>query len=416
MKPDVVIVGAGLAGLCCARELVQRGVGCVLLEASDGVGGRMRTDLVDGFRLDRGFQVFLTSYPEAQRILDFNKLQLRPFLPGALVRYHGRFHELTDPWRRPFAAIRSVWSPIGSLADKLRIASLRHQSLRGTSEERFQDPEITSLELLQRCGFSESMIDRFLKPFFGGIFLDPRLQTSSRMLHFVFRMLSTGVGCLPAEGMEAIPRQLASSLPPGCIRTFAKVAQVRPGMVRLTNGEEINAKAVVVATEGPAAAALLGGAIPTSGQGVTCLYFSAQRPPIVKPILVLNGDSRGPINNLCVPTSAAVSYGPPDRSLISVTTLQIANDPEKLRAEVVEQLGEWFGATVADWNHLKTYSIDYALPSQLPPALSIPQRPVEWQPGIYLCGDHRDNASIQGAMISGRRAAEAVMEGLSTND
>ena len=194
MKPDVVIVGAGLAGLCCARELVQRGVGCVLLEASDGVGGRMRTDLVDGFRLDRGFQVFLTSYPEAQRILDFNKLQLRPFLPGALVRFHGRFHELTDPWRRPFAAIRSVWSPIGSLADKLRIASLRHQSLRGTSEQRFLDPEITSLELLQRCGFSESMIDRFLKPFFGGIFLDPRLQTSSRMLHFVFRMLSTGVG------------------------------------------------------------------------------------------------------------------------------------------------------------------------------------------------------------------------------
>ena len=192
MNQDVVIVGAGLSGLCCARQLQQQGVGFVLLESSDRVGGRVRTDVVEGFRLDRGFQVFLTSYPEAQRILDFESLQLKPFLPGALVRYGGRFHELTDPWRRPFAAVRSLWSPIGSLADKLRVASLRRQSLRGTIEDRFRDPETTSLQSLQRSGFSSSMIDRFFKPFLGGIFLDAELQSSSRMLHFVFRMFSTG--------------------------------------------------------------------------------------------------------------------------------------------------------------------------------------------------------------------------------
>jgi phytoene dehydrogenase-like protein len=413
MKPQVVIIGAGLSGLCCARELQRQGVGFLLLESCARVGGRIRTDMLEGFRLDRGFQVFLSSYPEAKRNLDYGALQLRAFLPGALVRYDGQFHELTDPWRRPLAAIRSVWSPIGSLTDKLRAANLRRQSLRGTIEDRFQDPEETSLQLLQRSGFSESMIDRFLKPFFGGIFLDSRLETSSRMLHFVFRMLSTGLGCIPAEGMEAIPQQLASTLPADSIRTSARVAQVQPGKVALATGEEISADAIVVATEGPAASALLGDTIPSSGQGTTCLYFSASRPPIDKPILVLNGDGRGPINNLCVPTNTAPSYGPGDRCLISVTTLGIAKDSEQLLQAVLEQLREWFGDTIATWKHLTTYSIRYALPAQIPPALSVPQRPVRWQSGIYVCGDHRDNASIQGAMVSGRRAAEAVMQDLS---
>jgi phytoene dehydrogenase-like protein len=414
MKHDVVIIGAGLSGLCCALELQHRGVRFALLEAADRVGGRIQTDLVDGFRLDRGFQVFLTSYPEAKRLLDYESLNLKPFLPGALVRYRGRFHELTDPWRRPLAAIRSLGSPIGSLGDKLRVASLRRRSLRGTIEDRLHDPETTSLERLQDVGFSASMIERFFKPFLGGIFLDSHLQTSSRMLHFVFRMFSTGDACIPAEGMEAIPRQLAAALKEGSIRTGAKVARVRSGSVTLTTGEEISANAIVVATEGPASAELLGDAIPATGQGVTCLYFSAARPPIEKPILVLNGDSRGPINNLCVPTSVAPSYSLTGRSLVSVTSLGVTNDADSLLREVLAQLTEWFGNSVAEWKHLKTYSIPYALPSQAPPALSPPERPIRWQPGIYLCGDHRDNASIQGAMVSGCRAAEAVKQDLSS--
>ena len=410
MNQDVIIVGAGLSGLCCARHLQQHGVRYVLLEASDRVGGRIRTDLVDGFRLDRGFQVFLTSYPEARRILDYESLQLKPFLPGALVRFGGQFHELTDPWRRPFTAVRSLWSPIGSFSDKLRVALFRRQSLSGTVEERFCDPETTSLEMLQRAGFSPSMSDRFFLPFLGGIFLDPQLQTSSRMLQFVFRMFSIGTACLPAEGMEAIPRQLASTISPGCIRMGAKVTRVQGDGVVLETGENLIAKAVVVATEGPAAAALLSGPIASCGQSVTCLYFSAPRSPIDKPILILNGDGRGPINNLCVPTIASPSYGPGDRSLISVTALKTTSDLNSLRAKVQEQLCDWFGAMVADWSHLRTYVIPYALPTQFPPALSMPERPVRWQPGIYVCGDHRDNASIQGAMVSGRRVAEAVIQ------
>lgn len=381
----------------------------MVLEASDDVGGRVRTDIVDGFRLDRGFQVFLTSYPEAASILDYGALDLRPFLPGALVRYRGRFHELTDPWRRPFAALRSLWSPIGSFADKLRVARFRSRSLRGTVTDRFRDPETTSIQALRAAGFSESMIERFFRPFLGGIFLDGQLQTSSRMLSFVFRMFSLGNACLPADGMAAIPRQLVGALPAGSIRLGARVVRVGPGSVTLTTGEQMLAKSVVVAVDGQAASKLLGDSILPRGQGTTCLYFAAPSPPVVRPLLVLNGDGRGPINNMCVPTVAAPSYGPANESLVSITVLGTTDDLNHLRAEVVGQLREWFGASVEQWRHLRTYSIPYALPDQTPPALSVPERSVCYQPGVYLCGDHRDNASIQGAMVSGRRAAEAVI-------
>lgn len=409
MTSDVIIVGGGLAGLACARELQSRGIQPLVLEASDRVGGRVRTDVVDGYRLDRGFQVLLDSYPEAVRVLDQPALDLQPFAAGALVRFAGAFHPLSDPWRRPVAAVRSLFSPIGSVADKLRIASLRARVLRGTVEERFRDPELTTLDALQQAGFSPAMIERFFRPFLGGIFLEPDLATSSRMFHFVFRMFSTGSACLPAEGMEAISRQLAAPLPPDSVRCGMRVVQARPGVVQLDTGEELTARAVVVAVEGPEAAALLGETIPSDGVGVTCLYFAAPRSPVDGPLLVLNGDGRGPINNLCVPSAVAPSYGSGDEHLVSVTVLGMP-PAEGLERAVREQLTAWYGAEVRGWRHLRTYRIPYALPRQAPPALSVPQRPVRWQPGLYVCGDHRETASIEGAMLSGRRAAEAVYD------
>jgi phytoene dehydrogenase-like protein len=405
---DVVIVGAGLAGLCCARRLHHEGVRFVILESSDGVGGRIRTDVVDGFRLDRGFQVFLTSYPESRAVLDYDSLRLRAFQPGARVRYNGRFHTLADPWRRPSAGLRSVLSPVGSFADKLRVARLRARCLRGTVDDQFRRPETTTLEALRTEGFSESMIGRFFRPFLGGIFLESELETSSRMFRFVFRMFSTGDATLPTEGMEAIPRQLAAGLPPGAIRFGAKAAGVRPGRVELGSGEQIEARAVVVATDGAAAGALLGDA-PLEYRGVTCLYFAAPRPPVAEPDLVLNGEGRGPVNNLCVPTAVAPSYGPGGESLVSASVLGLSPDEQALRAEVRDQLAEWFGPPAREWRHLRTYRVPDALPRQAPPALAEPERPVRRQPGVYVCGDHRDNASINGAMVSGRRAAEALL-------
>ncbi len=413
MSGDVIIIGAGVSGLCCALRLQQAGVNCTVLDASDGVGGRIRTDEVDGFLLDRGFQVFLTSYPEAQRILDFPSLRLKAFQPGALVRYGGRFHELTDPWRRPWAAIRSLYSPIGTWGDKLRVARFRNRVMQGTIQDQLARPETTTLDALRTAGFSEPMIDRFFRPFLGGIFLDADLTTSSRMLYFVFRMFSSGIACLPAAGMEAIPRQIADRLHPRTVQLNSPVATVEPTRVRLSSGQEIETQAVVVASDGPSAAELLDTSEPVPGQGVTCLYFAASTPPVDRPILLLNGESRGPINNLCVPTSVASSYGPAGQSLISVTVLGIVEYADRLLSDVTDQLRDWFGVQVDRWSHLRTYSIPYALPSQPSQALKEPERPVRWKPGLYVCGDHRDNASIQGAMTSGRRAAIAVLEDLS---
>ena len=411
MEDEVLIVGAGLAGLCCALRLQQSNVRFRILEAADGVGGRVRTDRVDGFQLDRGFQVFLIAYPEAKKLLNYEALDLRRFEPGALVRHGGAFHRLTDPWRRPVQGLRSVCSPVGTFMDKMRVGLLRSRVLRGTLEDRFRGPETTTLQALQSSGFSSAMIDRFFRPFLGGIFLDAELQTSSRMFEFVFRMFSTGDATLPGLGMGAIPRQLASGLPTDSVQLNTKVVSVDKRSVQLASGEILRRRAIVIATEGAAATRLLGETIPNAGQGVTCLYFAADRSPVDEPLLVLNGEGRGPVNNLCVPSIAAPHYAPEKQHLVSVTVLGIhPTDDASLQAAVREQLVGWYGPEVNRWRHLRTYRIPYALPRQSPPALSVPERPVRWQEGLYICGDHLDNASIQGAMVSGRRAAEAFLE------
>jgi phytoene dehydrogenase-like protein len=410
LESEVLIVGGGLAGLACARQLHARGKSFILLEASDAVGGRVRTDLVDGFRLDRGFQVFLSSYPEPQRWLDPKQLDLRPFLSGARVRYGDRFYDLADPWRRPLTALRSAFNPIGSFSDKLRIAKLRSRSLAGSYEERLGDPELTTADYLQQLGFRDRMIDRFMRPFLGGVFLDRRLQTSSRMLLFVFRMFARGDACLPAAGMQALPEQIAAPLPADSVRLNAAVAQVEPGRVTLRDGRVLQARHIVMATDAPSANQLLPGAVPDSGCSVRCIYFAAPAPPFPDRLLVLNGDGTGPINNLCVPTNVAPSYGPTDESLISVTVLDWSGNDSDLEVQVRAQLQAWYGSQVNQWRHLRSYHIRYALPNQAPPALSQPQRPVQLDNGILICGDHRDQGSIEGALVSGRRAADAVLE------
>jgi phytoene dehydrogenase-like protein len=235
------------------------------------------------------------------------------------------------------------------------------------------------------------------------------------MLEFVFRMFSLGDAALPARGMGALARQIADQMPVGTVRRGAPVAAVEGNSVRLDSGEQLHGRAVVVACQAPAAAELLGDEVATDGQGVTCLYFAAPRPPLDEPILVLNGEGNGPINNLCVPSQVAPTYAPSGQSLVSVTVLGLAGHEENsLAAEVREQLGEWFGGTVEHWRHLRSYRIPYALPTQYPPALSPVAKAVRRREGLFVCGDYLDTASIQGAMLSGRRAAEHIIGGAAT--
>ncbi len=412
VSTDVIVVGAGLAGLCCARALVEAGLEVVVLEASDRAGGRVRTDEVDGFLLDRGFQVLLTAYPEAARVLDYAALDLRPFSPGSLVRCDGAFHRLADPWRRPLDAARGLLAPVGSLADKLRIRTLRREVTRPPLDTLFERPETTTEAALRTRGFSDRMIDRFFRPFLGGVFFDRELRTSSRMLEFVFRMFSLGDSALPARGMEAIPRQLAGALPSGSLRPNAPVGAIEGREVVLESGERVRGRAVVVATEAPRAARLIGVRDPGS-RSATCVYFAAPRAPIDEPILILDGDEAGRVNNVCFPSSVAPSYAPEGRALVSATVIgSVQDDDEQLARSIAGELRAWFGDEVDSWKHLRTYRIEHAQPD----LASVPGRrdsaSCSVADGVFICGDHCDTASIQGAMVSGRRAAEAVARSL----
>ena len=414
-NPDVIVVGAGLSGLSCAMHLQRAGRQVVVLEASNGVGGRVRSDVVQGFTLDRGFQVLLTAYPEAKAVLDYQTLQLRNFKPGAFVQLGTKRAYISDPLREPAAVLKTLAADVGSMVDKGRVGFLQLEAARRTIDQCFQGPDVSTADYLRGRGFSSTMIERFFRPFFGGVFLDADLATSSRMFEFVFTMLAEGANAIPATGMGAISNQLAETLSTGTIRLGQRVAAVAPGRVTLLDQGTLEAAAVVVATDGPHAAKLL----PNSGwqepgsQPVSCLYFSADTPPFTERAIMLNGlgPQDGPINNLCVPSNISADLAPAGKHLVSVSVLGSHDSSTEgdLQAKVREQMNRWFGDAVANWKHLRTYNIAHALPTQTPGVLSQPERPVALGEGLYVCGDHRDTASIQGALRSGRRTAEAIL-------
>lgn len=404
---DVIIIGAGLAGLACARVLQARGASLLVLEASDAVGGRARTDIVEGFLLDRGFQVLLTAYPEAQKMLDYDALKLGKFQPGALIRTGGRFHHITDPWRSPGRALSTLVAPVGTLRDKWKIARLRRHVTEPPLSRLFEETETSTNAYLEKFGFSSSIVERFFYPFYRGIFLEDQLLTSSRMFEFVFRMFSEGEAALPCRGMGAMAQYIVSQLPPRNIRLNTRVTAISSTGVTITTGEHIPANATVVATDFISTAALVPDFQAPASRGTACLYYAAETPPVAEPILVLNSEGQGPINNLCVPSLVAPSYAPPGQNLVSVSVVGAASPDRTLEPRVHQQLSEWFGDQVSRWRHLRTYRIPNALPAQT--TISRANGKARISKGIYMCGDHMDTASINGALRSGRHAAEAVI-------
>jgi phytoene dehydrogenase-like protein len=416
----VLIVGAGLAGLACALELQARSIPFQIVESSDAAGGRVRTDLVDGFRLDRGFQVYLTAYPEGQRLLDYPALAFQNFLPGAMVRFGERFHRVMDPWREPFSALQSLLNPVGSIVDKLRVARLRASSLAGTVEQLLARPETTTRQALENYGFSQQMIERFFEPFFGGILLDRELRVTSRMLEFVFRMMAVGDTVLPEKGMGEIPKQLAAKLPPAAFVFGRKVKAVGPTCVQLDDGELVKGSAVVVATEGPEAHRLLP-ELPAVGSRPVCnLYFAAETAPLKDPIIVMNANRGGLVHNFCVPSVISPAYAPEGQHLMSATVLgnPLAGnsgpggaelDDEQLRDAVHAELTAWFGGQTARWRFLKLYRIRHAHPI-LGESKGISEKRGRLGNGVYVCGDHRFLPSIHAALLNGRHVAQAVAD------
>ena len=410
---DVVVIGAGLSGLAAARQVQQSGLSVVVLESSDAVGGRVRTDNVDGFLLDRGFQVLLTAYPELATQVDMDALDLQAFDPGALVWMQsknggpGKGHVVSDPFRKPSTLFATTFAPIGSVIDKLRIVVLRLRVLRGAAPNLLRNIDMSTLDALRSAGFSHRMIKTFFTPLFGGVQLDPQLATSRRMFDIIFRSLSEGQSVLPARGMQALPEQLASRLAHDTVRLNVPVASLDGTTVVLSTGERITSRAVVVATEGPTASKLLD-LPPVQSRTAGCVYFSADSPPNDKKYVILDGSGKGPVLNVALISNIAPSYAPPGKHLIAAALPGvITGDLEQLARK---QLREWWGPQVDGWKHLRTYAISHGGPVQSAPFS--PKQRVSLGNGRFVCGDHRDTGSIQGALYSGRRCGEAVVHSL----
>jgi len=414
LKDSVIIVGGGIAGLTCAIYLHKERIPFVLLEGSDAVGGRVRTDMVRGFLLDRGFQIFLSAYPEAKEILDYDGLQLQAFYPGAMIWSNGSMHKVADPFRRPIDAASSIFNPIGSLGDKIKMAGLqesvisKNRSGVATISDTLRE-ETTTLSRLAEIGFSSNMTEKFFRPFFSGIYLEPDLQSSSLMFDFVFKMLAEGDNTLPSTGMQAIPRQMAQQLPGDKICLLHKVTHVDANTVKLSSGETIQGKLVVIATEEPMCKQLLGKEAKVDFRSQTCIYFSADKAPFEDPILVLDGDGSGPVNNFVVPSNVASTYAPPGKALLNAV---VTGDPDmnddELEQAARKQMTNWFGNQVSNWNHLRTYRIKYSLPDQTPQAKAKVDRSYMIDDQTFFCGDYVETGSINGAMMSGRKVAELV--------
>ena len=402
---DVIVVGAGLAGLACAVRLHESGHRVRIFEASDGVGGRIRTDNVDGFLLDRGFQVYLDAYPEAGKFLDLDALDLRPFEPGALVWKRGDLRSVQDVFRKPSAFLSSAFAPIGSIWDKLLVAKLRFHLLRKPVSEIWQGPEMTTSDYLRKFGFSDRIIDDFFRSFYGGIFLEDLLVTSSRLFEFTFKMFSSGSAALPNAGMQAIPEQLAARLPADAIKLNRHVDSIADDHIMIDD-TRFEADHIVLATDGATAARLLAEESQLRWNSTSCLYFAADEAPIAKSIIALHGDRDGLIHNLCVPSAVAPGYAPDGKALISVSVIGNQEDNADLTRTIESELVEWFGEKAESWKHLRTEHIPQSLPVD-PPGN---EAEICRRGSIWVCGDHTRSGSIEGAIISGLEVADSISE------
>ena len=410
MKPTITIIGAGISGLTAAVYLHQKGYKVQILEASDRAGGRIKTDIIDGFRLDRGFQVLLTEYPETKALLDYKKLNLKRFLPGATVLYDGGQFEIADPFRRPTATFATLFAPVGSLKDKINTFFLKNKLVNIAVPDVFKQPEIETIAQLKKYGFSPKMIDRFYKPFFSGVFLENDLKTSSTMFDFVMKMFSEGDAAIPELGMEEIPKQLVAMLPENSIDYNVKVKAIENNKITCKNGTILDADKIIIATE---AIGLASNYIPKTKQNfhqVTNVYFEAKIAPTQKAVVVLNAATNKKwANNLTVLSNISNHYAPKGKVLISVSYNGIPDiDDTTLAENMKTELKQWYGNQVTDWKLLKTYRINYALPNQEKVANEVANSEIKINENLFICGDHLLNGSINAAMKSGRIVAELI--------
>ena len=403
----VHIVGGGISGLIAARVLEDNGYSPVIIEATDRVGGRVKTDMVSGYALDRGFQVLLTAYPAVQKYIDTNALDLQTFMPGAVIFNAGTPTTIGDPLRELSLLFSTLFSGIGTVSDKFKILQLNRLLKRKTLVEIFETEEKTTEAYLQDFGFSASMINQFFTPFFAGIFLESKLTTSSRMFEFIYKMFAEGYACLPASGIEAIPKQLQEALKKTTFKFHTKVKSIKDGELLLDDGESISTDYIIVATE---ATSMIKNLNDPRIKWNSCdtLYFETETRNISKPLIGLIPASDSLLNNIFFHTSLK-SNAKKDMQLLSVTVVRQHNlSSEELIIAIQKELKEHCNITTSKF--LKRYSIPRALPALENIQYEVDASETQLTSSIFLAGDVQLNGSLNAAMISGERAALGLLQ------
>ena len=405
----IYIIGAGVSGLIAAQTLENQGFTPTILESTDSVGGRIKTDIVDGYQLDHGFQVLLTSYPAAQKFLDCEALELQNFLPAAAIFTNGKENQIGDPLRDFSLLIPTVFSSLIPLSDKIKIFQLNLKLKAKSISDIFNENEKTTLQYLKDFGFSNQVISQFFNPFFSGIFLETQLETSSRMFEFVYKMFGTGNAALPKSGIQAIPDQLAAKLKTTKILFNTKVKSVQVGSITLEDGQILQSEFTIIATD---SSHLLNNLKRETFNWKSCvtLYFETEKRVISKPLIGLLPESNTVINNIFYHTSLETSINA-GKELLSVTVVDTQNLKESELAEKVRtELKKHFNIEVI--RLIKQYEIKKALPDLKNIKYSLTPPETRYSNQIFLAGDTLLNGSLNAAMLSGESAALAVIEAI----
>ncbi|MEM6395455.1 MAG: NAD(P)/FAD-dependent oxidoreductase [Bacteroidota bacterium] len=410
-----VIVGAGVAGLIAAQHLERAGLQPIMLEAEDRVGGRLKTDEHEGFLLDRGFQVLLNGYKEVQRYLDLKALGVKSFRPGAHIHLQSTRFRVVDPLREPAQIVRTGLSPVGTFQDKLLLAKLGVRLGRQGVAKCFKNfEEQPTIDYLRDFGFSEKILDRFFKPFFGGIFLEQQLSTPAGLFRFVFKMFAEKQAVLPKGGIESIAHQLAAKLTQTDIRTNISVKAVESDRVILDDGSELFARGVIIACKPHALVKGLPQVVTSPWKGTSNLYFYSARRLRENRLINLVADRTSTINNFCVIDEVQRSYKPADKggSLISVSLKEDQTEPSEVAAQVEQDLLRHTRLPNDALTFLRAYRIEKALPNL--DHLSHTRQPghSRLRDQIFLAGDQELNGSLDAAMRSGRLAAIGLLGGV----